>query len=84
MTEVTSTDENYSVVETIYKVVSENLMTNFVINMYHTSSKIMVNGKMIGFFEQEVFPSLIQLIGVNEEQINHLDSHIKKLISRGC
>ena len=81
MTQTTSQDENGSEVEAIYKVASENKMTSFVINMYHTTSRIMVNGKGIEIFKQEVFPKIMELIDVNVDQISQFDTGIRKLLN---
>ena len=81
-TKTTSEDKNGEAeVDAIYKVVSQNKLTSFVVNMYHTTSRIMVNGKGIEIFKQEVFPNIMELIDVNEDQISHLDTHIRKLLN---
>lgn len=74
-------DRNSNIVETIYKVHLDNSLSNFVVNMWHTTSKIMVNGKGVEIFKREVFPHMTRLVELNQNQINVVDSEIRKLIT---
>ena len=64
---IESKDRNASNSETVIKLVSQANSTCYVVNMYHTTSKFLINGKGISRFTMTDLPNILQKVNVSSD-----------------
>lgn len=63
-------------VSQVISVETSNREECFIVNMYHTTSSIMVNGKGFGLFYSKILTKIYDLVIENEEEISKLNDNI--------
>ena len=75
------TDKSDSFVESVIKVFDKEYVLDFAINLYHTKSKAMVNGRNVNSFNQEHLKIAEAIL--RKKDVNMLDKEIRSTII-GC
>ena len=76
-----SKDKQGANVENIITCESETDSEKFVINLYHTATRAMVNGKDVETFKMKILPCLITLAKENETELAETNANMLEVIT---
>ena len=82
MTPTKKSDTEDNIVEECYRVNRRTPGQGFTINLYRTTSNIMVNSKDVRVFIQEILPAISETVKARKTEINKLDEEIESALKQ--